>query len=308
MKIMVKSNEYYFSPLLLILSVLFSCDSQKREPQLDEVYLNSLRSYRETLAEKSRMEYLQLIGRYQLYPDQQNFIGTRSDQAIMIEYEEFPEELGMVHFTPDSLIFASAGFLFNTADGSLDSTVQLPRTGWFRSEDYQYGRFSWHFLNREGNYFLRVRDHEHPEAMNFKGYDWFEPTAEFVLDGEFTYFDQPLIEEVPSTLDFKENSVFIGRVKFNYRDEPYTLDVGEEGFTTFADETSADQTYGAGRYLYITLPEKNGPVQVDFNYAYNPACIFSEFTTCKFAPPQNRLPFKVLAGETATPAGRFEAN
>jgi hypothetical protein len=36
---------------------------------------------------------------------------------------------------------------------------------------------------------------------------------------------------------------------------------------------------------------------LDFNFAYSPPCAFTEFATCIFAPPQNRLPFRVEAGE-----------
>jgi hypothetical protein len=36
---------------------------------------------------------------------------------------------------------------------------------------------------------------------------------------------------------------------------------------------------------------------VDFNCALNPACAFTEFASCPFPPPQNRLPLRVEAGE-----------
>jgi len=49
--------------------------------------------------------------------------------------------------------------------------------------------------------------------------------------------------------------------------------------------------------MYIDMPEKNGKVQLDFNYLYNPPCSFSDYTTCLFPPSQNRLPFAVKAGE-----------
>jgi uncharacterized protein (DUF1684 family) len=39
-------------------------------------------------------------------------------------------------------------------------------------------------------------------------------------------------------------------------------------------------------------------VTLDFNYAYNPPCAFTDFATCVFAPEQNRLDFKITAGET----------
>jgi hypothetical protein len=80
----------------------------------------------------------------------------------------------------------------------------------------------------------------------------------------------------------------------------YKLDVTETKdrtlFIKFRDETSNRETYPPSRYYY-TEPVKNGRVTLDFNYAYNPPCAFTEFATCIFAPPQNNLPFRVEAGE-----------
>ena len=70
-----------------------------------------------------------------------------------------------------------------------------------------------------------------------------------------------------------------------------------EGWIMVADATSGNSTYGSGRYMYIDLPEKNGKIQLDFNYLYNPPCSYSEFTTCLLPPLQNRLPFPIEAGE-----------
>ena len=44
---------------------------------------------------------------------------------------------------------------------------------------------------------------------------------------------------------------------------------GEELFLPFADSTSGNETYGAGRYLEVG-PMDDGRSLMDFNYAYNP--------------------------------------
>jgi uncharacterized protein (DUF1684 family) len=68
-------------------------------------------------------------------------------------------------------------------------------------------------------------------------------------------------------------------------------------FIIFADRTSGKETYGAGRYLYAPLPDKDGRVVLDFNRAENPACAFTTFATCPLPPAQNRLAIRVEAGE-----------
>jgi uncharacterized protein (DUF1684 family) len=40
-----------------------------------------------------------------------------------------------------------------------------------------------------------------------------------------------------------------------------------------------------------------GMTILDFNYAYNPPCAYTEFATCPIPPKSNRLPFAVHAGE-----------
>jgi hypothetical protein len=73
-------------------------------------------------------------------------------------------------------------------------------------------------------------------------------------------------------------------------------------FVPFADLTSGGETYGAGRYLVDSikgadLGEQDGRLVLDFNYAYQPSCSYDPSWTCPLAPPANRLPVAVRAGE-----------
>jgi hypothetical protein len=73
-------------------------------------------------------------------------------------------------------------------------------------------------------------------------------------------------------------------------------------FLPFADATSGSQTYGAGRYLLDTvkgadLGTEDGRLVLDFNLAYNPSCSYDPRWACPLAPPANRLPIPVRAGE-----------
>jgi uncharacterized protein len=73
-------------------------------------------------------------------------------------------------------------------------------------------------------------------------------------------------------------------------------------FLPFADATSGRTTYGAGRYLIDTvkgadLGADDGRLVLDFNFAYNPSCAYDPKWTCPLAPPANRLPVEVRAGE-----------
>ena len=73
-------------------------------------------------------------------------------------------------------------------------------------------------------------------------------------------------------------------------------------FLPFGDGTNRETTYGAGRYLYDTikgadLGARGGEIVLDFNYAYNPSCVYNYRWVCPLAPPDNKLPFPITAGE-----------
>ncbi|MGH2935467.1 MAG: DUF1684 domain-containing protein [Gaiellaceae bacterium] len=73
-------------------------------------------------------------------------------------------------------------------------------------------------------------------------------------------------------------------------------------FLPFADATSGNETYGAGRYLLDTvkgsdLGSRDGRLVLDFNFAYNPSCSYDDAWACPLCPPANRMAVFVRAGE-----------
>jgi uncharacterized protein (DUF1684 family) len=102
--------------------------------------------------------------------------------------------------------------------------------------------------------------------------------------------------------------VTIGEVGFTVAGHEASLQVlwldayGGGIFLPFRDETNGETTYGGGRYLLDTvkgadLGHDGDDIVLDFNYAYHPSCVYSHRWSCPLAPPANRLPFAVEAGE-----------
>jgi uncharacterized protein (DUF1684 family) len=88
----------------------------------------------------------------------------------------------------------------------------------------------------------------------------------------------------------------------------YWIDVYGGGlFLPFRDATAPAETYGGGRYLFDTVKGSDfrilaedgdiWQVELDFNYAYNPSCAYNHRWVCPLAPPENRLSFRIPAGE-----------
>jgi hypothetical protein len=83
----------------------------------------------------------------------------------------------------------------------------------------------------------------------------------------------------------------------------YWLDAYGGGlFLPFADATSGEETYPAGRYLLDTvkgadLGGDGDELVLDFNFAYNPSCAYDSRWACPLAPPANRLEVAIRGGE-----------
>ena len=67
-------------------------------------------------------------------------------------------------------------------------------------------------------------------------------------------------------------------------------------FIPFRDATSGKEGYGAARYLDLEV-ELDDNHAVDFNYAHNPYCAYSEDCVCPLPLPENWLGVAIRAGE-----------
>jgi uncharacterized protein (DUF1684 family) len=82
-------------------------------------------------------------------------------------------------------------------------------------------------------------------------------------------------------------------------------------FLPFRDATSGNETYGGGRYLFDTVKNTDGlvldlkagspEITIDFNFAYNPSCVYDARWACPLAPRENWLTVPVRAGEKMFP-------
>ena len=141
----------------------------------------------------------------------------------------------------------------------------------------------------------------------FQGLAYFEENGELILEVDVERFadDEPLIEMSTSTGD-KQLYRRWGRFTFQVYGEDAALTVysdthGHDLFMPFRDATSGPQSYGAGRYMDSHRPGlrqlPGGRLEVDFNYAYNPYCAYSEAYSCPLPPAENWLTVPIKAGE-----------
>ncbi len=143
------------------------------------------------------------------------------------------------------------------------------------------------------------------DRAKFAGLDYFpeNPALSFVLQLET---DGPGIGErveLPTTDGRSKPFVRAGRITFTANGTPVTFSVFKEPvrgryFLPFRDGTAGNETYSLGRYLDPQeLPD--GKLLVDFNYAYNPYCAYSDGWSCPIPPEENVTPVRIEAGEKA---------
>jgi len=285
-------------PFLILLFSLcvISCNKGKPISNLDKDYLSAIEEHKTNLAE-NRINYLQLIGLFKL-DSLLNRFGSDRTNEIIFEVEGLAPKIGRIQQVDSLLIFyAENGVVVKTADNEIVTNLVLRLDEYGSSVRLYHQDLNWQVITRSGQHYLRVWHANNPAVKAFEGFEYFEIEPALNFKGQFTYYENVKSEIVKSEVDGQRSTKFIGYVTFEYLGDTYDLDVGVNGFTMVSDETTGDETYGGGRYIYLDLPETSGPVSLDLNYLYNPPCSFSRFTTCLYPPRQNHLPLKVRAGE-----------
>lgn len=161
---------------------------------------------------------------------------------------------------------------------------------------------------------------EHPESpiprderAQFTGLRWFPPDPAYRVTARLEAGGGEELEIDTGGEDGVIRYRRIGALHFRLQGVECSLTVlslvGYAGglFVPFRDDTSGRETYGGGRYLADTakgtdagcveIGVGSSDVIVDFNYAYHPSCHYSTRWACPLAPPENRLPVAVRAGE-----------
>ena len=149
---------------------------------------------------------------------------------------------------------------------------------------------------------VRVKDSESRTRLEFKGLEYYPIDPKWRIEARFEPYQPAKAIPITNVLGMTDDEASPGALAFEVDGKTYRIDpILEKGetdlFVMIADETTGKETYGAGRYLYVSPPDATGKVVIDFNKTYSPPCAFTNFATCPLPPRQNHLPFRVDAGE-----------
>jgi uncharacterized protein (DUF1684 family) len=140
----------------------------------------------------------------------------------------------------------------------------------------------------------------------FSGLKYFPPDHKYRFIADFYPIENKKVV-VLKTNDGKEQRYLeYGNAAFELagvKNQLLILEAMEAGpyrgklFLAFGDETSARETYGAGRYLDLNKVPGSTSITLDFNEAYNPYCAYNDTFSCPFPPAENLLQVAIKAGE-----------
>jgi len=152
----------------------------------------------------------------------------------------------------------------------------------------------------------------HPEEKAaFKGITFYPLSKDYIVNARFTRIDSGATLAMPTSAKKTKYFKEYGKLDFTLRDTAVSLIVYQADpphaedpdglFLPFTDKTSGNTSYGAGRYIDLSVKDiRNGILTVDFNQAYNPYCAYSAHYNCPIPPATNRLQVSVLAGVSYT--------
>ncbi|MBC7982400.1 MAG: DUF1684 domain-containing protein [Candidatus Obscuribacterales bacterium] len=245
--------------------------------------------------------WLTLVGLYWLQEGENTF-GRSKSNTLQLDHATLPATLGTFVRQGNRVSFTARPTSAVTHEGKPIRTIDMTSDANAAPTTLTAGTVQFFLIDRAGRLGIRVRDTAHAARTEFTGIDYFPISSAWVIDAKFEAHKPTRRIAIVNVLGMTEQMISPGALVFQKDGRQYRLDTvlevpdDDELFIMFADATTARETYGAGRYLYVPLPS-NGRITVDFNKAYNPPCAFNDFATCPLPPQQNRLPLRVEAGE-----------
>lgn len=145
------------------------------------------------------------------------------------------------------------------------------------------------------------------DKKQFKGITFFPMTEKYVAQAKYSPVENGKVIDFPTSAKKIKQYRELGTAAFTIDNKPQVLTLyvpaetisGSEDlvFVPFRDATSGMTSYGAGRYLELSMKDlAKDPLILDFNRAYNPYCAYSGDYNCPIPPDNNTLTVKIEAG------------
>lgn len=283
----------------LIILLLSNCGEELKQKGSPE-YISDIQQWHQKRESRLKKEngWLNLVGLYWLKQGDNTF-GSAQDNEIKFP-SNAPAHIGTFTLNDSSVSINVNSDVKVYSDSNEVSSMVLGNDMDENTTVLNTGTFIWYIIKRGNEYGVRLKDLDAPLLKEFKGIDIFPINDDWKINAKYVPYEKPHKVMIPTILGTTEEDVSPGYLSFTVDGKEYklvTLETNGGFFIIFADQTSGEETYGAGRFLYTDEPDSNGNVILDFNKAYNPPCAFTKYATCPLPPKENYLHLKVVAGE-----------
>jgi len=166
-------------------------------------------------------------------------------------------------------------------------------------------------LKRGARHAIRLKDNRSEIREDFAGLRWFPVAEDWRVVARFVPHPIPTRISFDTIVGEQDVLDCPGYVTFERDGQTYRLEAAGEPdgrlWFVFRDATSGRATAANARQLTADAP-RGGLVILDFNQAVNLPCAYTPHATCPIAPPGNRLPLAITAGEKTYQPGSKAAS
>jgi hypothetical protein len=143
-------------------------------------------------------------------------------------------------------------------------------------------------------------------SANFTRLKYFEPNSNWKTTGTIVQLNDTVPRFMAMTNKRAQRFIRYGYSDFKLSGQTcrlYLYIQPEDDFNTqhlfipFTDVSNGTGTYKGGRYLDVNMPKQGEPLELDFNLAYNPYCVYNPTYVCPIPPNKNFLNIAIEAGE-----------
>jgi uncharacterized protein (DUF1684 family) len=299
------------SRFVLIFLLSLSGFAQSPKAAAPETWQKELLQWREKYTQSLRAKdgWLSVVGLSWLNPGD-NTVGADPASQIKLPANSAPR-FGVVHFDGATLLLQPppGGF---PRELSVNGNHPLKPVPLFADLDstpskITLGTLSIEIIHRGDRYGVRTRDSAAPARLNFHGLHWYAPDPKYHILAKWIPYATPQTRSIPTIIGTDAPMSAPGVAEFTLDGQTLKLEPvleksdDQQLFFILRDTTSKTETYGAGRFLYSSLPSnglgKAGELWLDFNRLHNPPCAFTPYATCPLPLPSNRLQLAIPAGE-----------
>jgi len=285
-----------------VLAVVALLSAMSAHAPSDSGYHAEIEVWKATRVARLRADdgWLTVVGLFWL-SEGDNTVGGARENTVALPKGKAARSVGTIRLSAPKLSFRPAPGVDLRIDGAPARPTEIRSDAAGEPTILSVGSIRFYVIERDHRFAVRVKDNDSEARRAFHGIPAFPTDPTWRIEARFEPYDPARSITVPNALGHVDAETSPGALVFTRGGKTLRLDaVLERGetdyFVIFGDRTNGTETYGAGRFLYVS-PPVDGKTVIDFNKAYNPPCVFTPYATCPLPPPQNKLPIRVEAGE-----------